>query len=82
MNPLEAQEIIISAHEPPDTGGDRAGDERGVIRVSYVWDVRWRSGYCFDEGEKLFFEQPPYFSLRQLEFWIREHSNVLIQNEG
>jgi hypothetical protein len=35
---MKAQEIVISGDEPPDSGGDGAGDEFCIVRVSQLWN--------------------------------------------
>ena len=34
LNSLQAEEIVVAAHEPSDAGGHRAGNELGIVRVA------------------------------------------------
>ncbi len=79
---METEEIVISADEPADVGGDSAGDEFGIVWISHFGNDRWKHFDGFDEGEEFFFDQASYFGVRQLEFWIGEHSNVFINDWG
>lgn len=79
---MKAQEIVVAADEPADAGGDSAGDEFGIVCVSYFWNDRWRHFDGLDKREELFFNQASYLSVRKLEFGIGEHSNVFIKERS
>jgi hypothetical protein len=79
---IKAEEIAVSADEPADAGGDSAGDEFGIVWVSYFGNDRWRHFDGLDEGEEFFFDQASYLGVRKLEFGIGEHSNVFIKDWG
>lgn len=79
---MKTQEIVVPAHEPVDTGGRRARDEFGIVRVSYFGSGRWRYLDGLDEGEDVIFEQSSYLGVRQLEFRISQHANVFVKDGG
>ena len=47
---MEAAEVAVSADEPADAGGDSAGDEFGIVWVSYFGNDRWRHFDGLDEA--------------------------------
>ena len=77
---MKAEEVVAAADEPSDTGGDCAGNEFCVVRVSDFRGDRWRFCDGLDEGEKFFFEQSSYLGVPELELWIGQYSNVFIED--
>jgi len=79
---MNAQEIIVAADKPTNANCCRAGDELGIVRISYIRNDRWRHRHGLDGREEFFFEQATYFGVGQLEFGVREYPNVFIENRG
>ena len=78
----KAQEVVVTADEPADAGGYRAGDEFSVVWILDFGGNQWRHVDGLNEGEKFFFDQASYLGVRELEFWIGQYPNVFIEDWG